>query len=100
VWGSNIAPRISPWHQPTKVTKFPDVSLYIKLVSGYVTRKLTYASDGLHAVTGLLSLLGSSFSGRFVSGLPEMFFDTALLWQPGEVMQRRRAASLADSPPS
>ncbi|EPE29417.1 hypothetical protein GLAREA_00577 [Glarea lozoyensis ATCC 20868] len=98
--GSHIAQsRISPW-KPMSLTEFPDIALYIRLVSRYVTRKLTYPSDGLHAITGLLSLLSSSFPGRFISGLPEMFFDAALLWQPEEVMQRRRAPSLVESPPS
>jgi hypothetical protein len=98
--GSRIAqPRISPW-KPLSLTEFPDISLYIELVCGYVTRKLTYSSDGLHAITGLLSLLSPSFPGGFISGLPEIFFDAALLWQPAEVMQQRRAPSLAESPPS
>jgi hypothetical protein len=65
------------------------VKQYIDLVRDYAKRKITYGKDGLLAINGLVSVMSSSFWGGFVSGLPEMLFDEALLWQLSEPMQKR-----------
>lgn len=70
------------------------------MVHAYNSRKFTYAEDSLNAITSLLSVMSFSFSGGFISGLPEMFFDEALLWQPAEPMQRRQASATANNLPS
>jgi hypothetical protein len=44
--------------------------------------------------------MSASFSGGFINGLPEMFFDEALLWQPREPMQRRFNSTDRENPPS
>jgi hypothetical protein len=50
--------------------------------SDYNMRQLTYPDDELAAFSGVLSTLSRTFTGGFVWGLPQMFFDVALLWQP------------------
>lgn len=71
---------ISPWKSQIQLSPWPDVRQYVSLVHEYTTRKLTYGEDGLNAISSLLSVMCGSFWGGFVSGLPEMFFNEALLW--------------------
>jgi len=71
---------LSPW---------PDMFRYARLVSLYNRRALTYPEDVSDAFRGILLLLGRSYTGAIISGLPEMFFNSALLWQPWFPMMRR-----------
>jgi len=84
---------ISPWHSRIKVTNWPDVKQYVALAGEYTERKLTYGNDAENAINSLLSVMSCSFTGGFISGLPEMFFEEALLWQPAEPMQRRQSSN-------
>ncbi|OHE94399.1 hypothetical protein CORC01_10327 [Colletotrichum orchidophilum] len=52
-------------------------------------RVLTYAHDVHDAFAGVLSAFGQSIPGGFICGLPRIFFDAALLWQPPEPLFRR-----------
>ncbi|KAF3770869.1 HET-domain-containing protein, partial [Cryphonectria parasitica EP155] len=65
---------------------FQDVMLY-----HYNLRHLTFPEDALSAFAGCASVLSHSFMGGFVSGLPEVFFDLSLLWQPDLYVERRVA---------
>lgn len=60
------------------------------MLSIYNPRDLTYPEDVFDAFEGALSTFGSSFPGGFISGLPRMFFDASLLWQPYSPIMRRR----------
>ncbi|KAJ4205894.1 hypothetical protein NW759_014371 [Fusarium solani] len=50
------------------------------LMGEYVVRDLTHPEDALPGVTGLLTFLGHTFNGGFQCGLPETWFDAALMW--------------------
>ena len=52
------------------------------LLYSYLKRRLTYDEDTLRAFSGILELFSSSMLGGFFSGLPQLFFDAALLWIP------------------
>lgn len=54
----------------------------------FSTRKLSYESDKLNAISGCLDLLGRRKGMRFVHGLPSVDFHYALLWR-GEYDHRR-----------
>lgn len=95
---SYFKPTVSPWQSQIKLSAWPDVQQYISLVHDYAQRKLTYGDDALHAINSLLSVMSISFMGGFISGLPEMFFDEALLWQPAQPMQQRRSSGRLDIP--
>lgn len=69
----------------------PNFGLYIELVCRYNHRDLTYPQDALPAFSGVLHFLARGFSGGFVCGLPVLFLDTALLWQPLRKAKRRLA---------
>lgn len=73
---------VSPW---------PDVHRYVRLVASFNERDLTYPEDVLDAMTGCLGELSKVFPGGFISGLPTMCFDAALLWQPWLPTERRRS---------
>jgi hypothetical protein len=97
---SSYRTNISPWKSQILTSSLPNVKEYIALVQDYTRRELTYSDDVLPAITSLLSVMCSSFSGGFIGGLPQMFFDEALLWQPEEPMQRRQAPPGRENPPS
>ena len=72
---------------------WPNVRLYVDMVCEYTERQLTYEEDGLQAISGLISRWNNSFHGGFIWGLPQMFFDEALLSQPAEPMVSRTQKS-------
>ncbi|OAL42788.1 HET-domain-containing protein [Pyrenochaeta sp. DS3sAY3a] len=71
------------WHEP-------DMLRFSRLVAMYIKRDLTFPEDILDAFAGILSHLSKNFQGGFISGLPQMCFDAALLWQPWKRHLRRR----------
>lgn len=74
----------------------PDLYNLMKMVNSFNQRQLTYEEDSLSAFSGLASAMSLSFVGGFLCGLPELFFDIALLWQPdGELRRRRNTSSEA-----
>ena len=54
--------------------------VYCRLVSDYSIRDLTYESDGLRAVSGILRQLEISFGVGFVCGIPKDLMPEYLLW--------------------
>ena len=62
--------------------RYPDLRQYANLVHRYNSRLLSFHSDALNAFSAILQVLHRSFPGNFIHGLPEFFFDYALLWQP------------------
>jgi ankyrin repeat protein len=70
---------------------WPDFAMYIELVTQYNFRSLTYPQDALPAISGILNTLHRGFTSGFVGGLPRLFLDVALLWQPFTKATRRIA---------
>ena len=69
-------------------TLWPCVRTLDSLVMPYLKRRLTYEEDILQAFSGILELFSSSMLGGFYFGLPQLFFDAALLWVPKENLTR------------
>jgi hypothetical protein len=63
----------------------PEINLFLPIVDEYLERDLTYPEDRLRAFAGMLRALESNFDGGFVCGLPVLWLDAALLWQPYDV---------------
>ena len=63
---------------------------YFQAVMEYTARKLTYPSDALNAFTGVLTFTCQALNTGSFWGLPTSFFDSALLWQPTEKLERRK----------
>lgn len=75
----------SPW---------PDMIRYTRLMTLFNERDLTFPEDVLDAFVSCLAHLSSVFPGGFISGLPTMYFDAALLWQPWAYLRRRSPRQL------
>ena len=61
---------------------FPDLSSLGHGLQNHNQRQLCYEEDALPGISGLLSVMSRAFPGGFLYGLPEMFFDRCLGWQP------------------
>lgn len=68
---------------------YPCLNTYAEMVQEVSNLNFTHKEDVLQACAGLTSALSRNFAGGFVSGLPELFFDIALLWQPWAIGSRR-----------
>lgn len=66
------------------VAAVPELTRLGRLISDYNSRQLSYEEDALPAFSGVLSVLSRTFTGGFLYGLPEMFFDGALCWRCAE----------------
>lgn len=81
---------------PKSLSSVPDLGFYIELVCRYSNRNLTYDQDVLPAFSGVLEALSRrSFLGGFICGLPAVFLDSALLWQPLLKARRRSPVGTA-----
>lgn len=65
------------------------MKLWDNILQDNLNRHLTYEDDILRAFTGITKILSSGFPGGFHFGLPELFFDAALLWRPRSFLERR-----------
>lgn len=68
---------------------YPSLTVFSRLVEDFNQRQLSYPQDCLAAIAGMLPCYSRAFKGGFLCGLPEMFFDATLLWQPGDDLVRR-----------
>ena len=69
---------------------WPDMQLFRRLVENYARRTLSYPCDSISAFSGVLNSLEGSFFAGFLFGLPELYFDIALLWQPYASLHDRK----------
>ncbi|EAT87959.1 hypothetical protein SNOG_04199 [Parastagonospora nodorum SN15] len=76
---------VRPYYEAARrmaTISWPDFAMYIEIVGLYNSRDLTYPQDALPAISGVLNTLTRTFPSGFLCGLPRMFLDAALLWQP------------------
>ncbi|PQE09179.1 heterokaryon incompatibility protein [Rutstroemia sp. NJR-2017a BBW] len=65
--------------------------MYFRAVETHTGRMLTYPSDILNALAGVLATQSRMMDCEIFQGLPAAIFDIAILWQPsGEAEMRRR----------
>jgi hypothetical protein len=69
--------------------KIPSLGRWGMIVENFSERSLTFVSDICHALAGATEVMRSTFAGGIVHGLPTVFFDIALLWQPRARLSRR-----------
>ena len=74
------------------------IRAYSTFVSYYLRRELSFASDILNAFDGLLHMFEYSMSTGFIVGLPERWFDHAILWQLYGPGNRRTGNTVHDFP--
>lgn len=71
-------------------TMWPCLRKWDDLFTKFLDRRLTFKGDILRAFSGVLEMLENSAIGNFHYGLPEHFFDAALLWVGDKHLTRRR----------
>jgi hypothetical protein len=76
-----------------KPGSWPRVGDYFNTVNTFNQRELTFSKDVFDAFAGVSAVMGQQFRGGFHFGLPQLFFDAALLWQPGEDGPLKRRVS-------
>lgn len=94
-----FVPNPGPWEGPdvgrrhlVNMSPVPNFDLFVELVCRYSNRDLTYEQDALTAFSGVLDAFArQSFDGGFICGLPALFLDSALLWQPLFKATQRKA---------
>ena len=74
--------------------QWPSVVRWAELVFKYQQRKITYEHDVLRAFSGITEAMSGYMPGGFHFGLPELFFDMALLWVPDVHLTRREGAAI------
>ncbi|PMD58619.1 HET-domain-containing protein [Hyaloscypha bicolor E] len=79
---------------------WPNLHMYLQLVAAYNNRDLTFDYDILPAFAGITTTLSPSFPGGFLFGMPELFFDVALLWRPLGPSRRRRSTAPGEQNPT
>ncbi|CZR54182.1 uncharacterized protein PAC_04065 [Phialocephala subalpina] len=77
----------------TLTSTTPDLQGYKRHVSAYNARELTNPENAQAGFAGIMTALKSSFSYGFLCGLPALFLDAALCWQPFGTAIRRRDRS-------
>jgi hypothetical protein len=75
-----------------RVPLYMSLAAYARLIQSYNTRSLTMDTDALNAVAGVTGRLLTLFPDGFLQGIPQFFFDVALLWQPRSPLRRRVCA--------
>ncbi|KAI1129099.1 heterokaryon incompatibility protein-domain-containing protein [Nemania abortiva] len=83
-------------HYNINLSRWPDLNEYEILVRSYSELLLTFPSDVLHAFTGVINTLSRSFPGGMLYGIPEYFFDYAIIWAPYTPIQRRLVHGMLD----
>ncbi|KAN0092491.1 HET domain containing protein [Hyaloscypha variabilis] len=70
--------------QPLVPPPWPSLIYLGCLALKFAKRELTFPSDCIAAFSGILIYLEPHFPGGFLFGMPELWFDIALLWEPGD----------------
>ncbi|KAI1085709.1 heterokaryon incompatibility protein-domain-containing protein [Whalleya microplaca] len=78
-----------PSYYSLGLSQWPDLLHYERLVIEYNDRLLSFPSDGLYAFTGIINALSRSFRSGLFYGVPEYFFDFAMMWIPFTPIRRR-----------
>ncbi|KAH8880921.1 HET-domain-containing protein [Thozetella sp. PMI_491] len=77
---------------------YPSITVLSRLIGDFNRRQLSFPQDCLLAIAGIAPCYTKIFTGGFVSGLPEMFIDAMLLWQPASDLVQRISSSNTNKP--
>ncbi|ETS81490.1 hypothetical protein PFICI_06492 [Pestalotiopsis fici W106-1] len=93
---SNSHDTTAKFQTPDIVSGNPNFDELVPLFREYISRDLTFPGDALAGASGLISILARSFVGGFIYGLPEMRFESALMWYGQPKGTKRRIHSGQD----
>ena len=72
-----------------RIPLWPDMLVWGALVQMFNQRDLTFEGDVIDAFAGVEAVGRPSFPFGFHLGMPQLFFDIALLWQPERKLMKR-----------
>ncbi|KAK6206125.1 hypothetical protein LQW54_007845 [Pestalotiopsis sp. IQ-011] len=78
-------PSVSPAQDHLRDVLFPT---YCQLITEYTVRSMSYPSDRLNGITGILSVLDRDGYMDYLHGLPKPVMEAAILWQPQRDLTR------------
>ncbi|KAK3671313.1 hypothetical protein LTR78_008773 [Recurvomyces mirabilis] len=78
-------------HGRTHLVRSATFSEYARVVAQYTQRSMSYESDAVNALAGLLRIFSKAFESPCLYGLPTVLLDVALMWRPVESVTRRDA---------
>ena len=76
-------------YQLLPFVNWPDMRMWSDMVRRYNDCRLSFPEDAQAAFLGIENILTRSFPAGFFCGLPEFFFDWALLWFSSTGLKRR-----------
>ena len=68
---------------------YPSITVFSRVIEDFNKRQLSFPQDCLLAFAGTISCYTKIFTNGFVCGIPAMFIDAMLLWQPDGDLVRR-----------
>lgn len=69
--------------------RIPDMDSVFRLIRSFNVLDFSYPEDALTAFAGIMTAVGRSCDGGFISGLPALYFNLALLWNASGISRRR-----------
>ncbi|KAK0625105.1 heterokaryon incompatibility protein-domain-containing protein [Bombardia bombarda] len=78
------------------VDPWPNFHRFARLAALLTPRHFTYPEDVLDAFDGAAAAFAHIYEGGLVTGIPEMLFDAALIWQPYHPLERREPAVISE----
>jgi hypothetical protein len=79
----------APMGMMSLLPQLPSLGRWGMMVETYSSRVFTLEHDVNRAFLGATKIMDATFPGGLFQGLPEFFFDIALLWQPLDSLERR-----------
>lgn len=73
-----------------RVPQWPYLYHWDFLVRQFNKRRLTFDGDVINAFSGAAAIFQRHFNGGLLWGIPEMFFDHCIIWEPLSALRRRR----------
>ncbi|KAJ9608996.1 hypothetical protein H2200_006767 [Cladophialophora chaetospira] len=85
------SPTASITHDPISgkpVLLKQDFDAYAQLIEQYSRRQLSFQSDTLAAVSGMLGVVHAHVGGLLIAGMPSKYLDLAIMWTAGAPLDR------------
>jgi hypothetical protein len=98
IMSGNVTAYASEWADAINEREWDRAfAFFSNLIGDYSKKQMSYPSDVLNAILGILSALQSYSFWRFYYGVPEPLLELALLWTPAGVSERRPSATAGPS---
>jgi hypothetical protein len=66
-----------------------EFDVYMRIIEMYSKRHLSFSTDILKALAGILAVFQAHVGGEIIAGCPSRYIDLAMLWTPTEPVDRR-----------